>query len=122
MAGSRMVNKKNYKINININYFLFFNFLFFLKKRVQNSLQIFLRSIPIGTKFNLVSFGDKYESLFPSSREYDNNSFQTAIQHVNNMEANMGGTKILPPLKFILENPVDSNYPRQVFLLTDGGH
>ena len=33
----------------------------------------------------------------------------------------MGGTKILPALKFVLENPVDPKYPRQVFLLTDGG-
>jgi hypothetical protein len=37
------------------------------------------------------------------------------------MEANMGGTKILPALKFVLENPVEEKYPRQVFLLTDGG-
>ena len=32
----------------------------------------------------------------------------------------MGGTKILPPLQYILSRPFDPKYPRTIFLLTDG--
>lgn len=37
------------------------------------------------------------------------------------MSANMGGTEIFQPLQTILMEKVIEGYPRQVFLLTDGG-
>ena len=36
------------------------------------------------------------------------------------MEANLGGTEILNPLRNLLEQKPKENYPRQIFLLTDG--
>jgi hypothetical protein len=36
------------------------------------------------------------------------------------MAANLIGTKILPPLESILSQPVNPQFPRQVFCLTDG--
>lgn len=37
------------------------------------------------------------------------------------MSANMGGTEIYAPLMNLLNEKVIDGYPRQVFLLTDGG-
>ena len=37
------------------------------------------------------------------------------------MNADMGGTEIYDPLKKLLEEKVIEGYPRQIFLLTDGG-
>jgi hypothetical protein len=37
------------------------------------------------------------------------------------MGANFGGTNILEPLQEILNSPVNPEFPRQLFVLTDGG-
>ena len=39
---------------------------------------------------------------------------------VTKMQANLGGTEILQPLQFVLEQPVLAGLTRRVFLLTDG--
>lgn len=46
--------------------------------------------------------------------------FKKATAHAQSITANLGGTDVLTPLKGILNEPLDVNYPRQVFLLTDG--
>jgi hypothetical protein len=88
--------------------------------QTKNALQIFLRSLPVGTKFNIVGFGDTYEKLFPSSVFFDDRSLNTATNHVLNMQSNLIGTNILPPLRDILTREADPEFPRQVFCLTDG--
>lgn len=85
--------------------------------------------------FNIVGFGSGHQTLFPASVEYDAQSFKTASDHVSEMSgttlnsinfnlmtlsANMGGTEILAPLRAILSTKSNPDYPRQIFLLTDG--
>src|SRR5690606_9825868 len=43
-----------------------------------------------------------------------------ATEHVNSMKADLAGTDILPPLQRILGQPANPDYPRQIFVLTDG--
>ncbi len=88
-------------------------------RQVKAALQLMLRSFPAGSTFDLVSFGSKYESLFGAPVEYDEKTFVRASEAVEAFEANMGGTKLLEPLREILSRPA-SKYPRQVVLLTDG--
>ena len=45
----------------------------------------------------------RYESLFPESRSYDEASLAEASTHVAALDADLGGTEILPALKFVLE-------------------
>lgn len=40
--------------------------------------------------------------------------------HCETLQADLGGTEILEPLQDIFATPVDNEFPRQVFLLTDG--
>ena len=88
---------------------------------VRNALQLCLRSMTTGCRFNIVGFGSTYESLFSNgSRAYDQSSFEKATAHVAAMEADLGGTELLPALQSVLEQPVSAELPRQVVILTDG--
>ncbi|KAL6063824.1 von Willebrand factor A domain-containing protein 5A [Balamuthia mandrillaris] len=89
-------------------------------EQAKNALFLFLQSIPLGTRFNVVGFGSHFTQLFSESVEYNGDTLKKAIAHVKDMAANMGGTSILPPLQSILSTPPDPYYPRQVFVLTDG--
>jgi len=87
----------------------------------SKTLVLFLKTIPQGCFFNIVSFGDHYEPLFPSSVLCNHETVEQAIQFALALKANMGGTNLLPPLQFIFSQPVRfSGLSRQVFILTDG--
>jgi Ca-activated chloride channel family protein len=89
-------------------------------EQVRNALQLCLRSLVAGSSFNIVGFGSRFEALFDGSRSYDERSLATASQHVDGMDASLGGTEILPALEFVLGQPRSSERPLQVVVLTDG--
>ena len=89
-------------------------------EEVRNALQLCLRSLTPGCRFNIVGFGSEFESLFRSSRPYDQASLADATAHVQRLDATLGGTEILSPLEFVLRQPVSADLPRQVVILTDG--
>ena len=86
----------------------------------RETLILFLKSIPPGCSFNIIGFGDDYESLFSSSVPYNQENLDRAIQHAERVDADLGGTELLPPLKFIFGQPLLEGLPRQVLVLTDG--
>eukprot|EP00347_Sterkiella_histriomuscorum_P017977 403347255 len=90
-----------------------------IKLAVQ-ALQLFLHSLPMGCKFNVVSFGSNYTKLFEESQEYDDESLERAIEQIGKFDANMGGTELFQPVQDILSQPCDPNLPRHLYLLTDG--
>ncbi|KAL5473244.1 hypothetical protein EMCRGX_G027701 [Ephydatia muelleri] len=89
-------------------------------KSARETLILFLKSIPPGCSFNVIGFGSNYESLFPSSVPYNQENLDRAIQHAEHVEADLGGTELLPPLRFIFGQRLLEGLPRQVFVLTDG--
>jgi Ca-activated chloride channel family protein len=89
-------------------------------EEVRNTLQLCLRSMIPGCRFNIVGFGSRFESLFPEGRLYDDASLSAASSHVANLDANLGGTEMLPALTFVLEQRGSQSMPRQVVVLTDG--
>lgn len=89
-------------------------------EEVRNALQLCLRSMIAGCRFNIVGFGSSYEALFTETRAYDQASLEAANKHVTEMRANLGGTEILPALSFVLEQPRHGELSRQVVVLTDG--
>lgn len=86
----------------------------------RNALQLALRSLRPGCVFNIVGFGSTFQALFPESRPYDEQSLGEATRHVRGLEADLGGTEILPALEHVLEAPPRAGLPRQVLVLTDG--
>lgn len=43
-----------------------------------------------------------------------------ACESIKKIRADMGGTNLLPPLKWALRQPIQRGHPRLLFLLTDG--
>ncbi|KAI9667016.1 MAG: hypothetical protein M1829_005623 [Trizodia sp. TS-e1964] len=84
-----------------------------------SALKVFLKSLPVGVKFNICSFGSGYSFLWPRSKSYDETSLSHAIQHVETFNANMGGTEMFQPIKATIENRY-KDMDLDVMLLTDG--
>ncbi|CAI5693937.1 unnamed protein product [Oreochromis niloticus] len=86
----------------------------------RDTLLLLLKSLPMGCYFNIYSFGSGYEHIFPKSVEYSQQTMEEALKTVEQMQANLGGTEILQPLKHIYSQPCIPNQPRQLFVFTDG--
>uniref|UniRef100_A0A672HYC8 von Willebrand factor A domain-containing protein 5A-like n=1 Tax=Salarias fasciatus TaxID=181472 RepID=A0A672HYC8_SALFA len=86
----------------------------------KETLLLLLKSLPMDCYFNIYSFGSRYEHIFPKSVEYSQQTMEEALKRVGTMEADLGGTQILEPLKHIYEQPCIPSQPRQLFVFTDG--
>ncbi|XP_054466847.1 von Willebrand factor A domain-containing protein 5A-like [Anoplopoma fimbria] len=86
----------------------------------RDTLLLLLKSLPVGCYFNIYSFGSNFEHIFPKSVEYSQETMEEALEKVDKMEADLGGTEILEPLKHIYSQPCIPNQPRQIFVFTDG--
>jgi len=90
-------------------------------KQAIDALIIFISSLPIGSKFNILSFGTNYQFLFEKSVDYTNDTKNEAIKQVSAYKANLGGTNIEEPLVVIASKSLlDSINERVLILLTDG--
>ncbi|OMJ93221.1 hypothetical protein SteCoe_3795 [Stentor coeruleus] len=82
---------------------------------------LFLKSLPVNSRFNVVSFGSGYQMMFSCSQQSCSDIVGDAIEKIKKFSADMGGTELLQPLQFLFAMPGDNIYPRVFFLLTDGG-
>nr|XP_055048935.1 von Willebrand factor A domain-containing protein 5A-like isoform X2 [Misgurnus anguillicaudatus] len=86
----------------------------------KETLLLLLKSLPMGCYFNIYGFGSNFESFFPQSVVYNQDTMDQAMKKVNKMTADMGGTEILQPLEHIYSQPCYPEHPRQLFVFTDG--
>lgn len=88
---------------------------------VVDALKVFLKSLPIGIKFNIRSFGSRHSFLFDKSRTYDESSLWAAMNHIEprKFQANYGGTEMLSAVQDVLQRRYE-DIPLEVMLLTDG--
>ncbi|KAI2654016.1 von Willebrand factor A domain-containing protein 5A [Labeo rohita] len=86
----------------------------------RDTLLLLLKSLPMGCYFNIYGFGSHFESFFPQSVVYNEDTMDEALKRVKSMNADMGGTEILQPLKHIYSQPCYPDHPRQLFIFTDG--
>jgi len=89
---------------------------------VRDALQIMVRSLPSnGTTFNMFSFGDSCNSLWPTSQAYDAASVDIATRYIDAMDANYGGTQIASAFEHVFKTlDTMAGRPISVFILTDG--
>ena len=74
-------------------------------EKAKEALDLFIRSLPVGCHFSVISFGSKYTTLAldKSARpiiEYNEKSKAKALEEINAFSANHGGTNIKNPLMF----------------------
>jgi len=81
---------------------------------------LFLKSLPPRSCFNIVSFGAKFEFLNSEPIFYNSKNVEKVISRISRFEANMGGTNIYNPLFEIFKKEPRKDFPRSIFLLTDG--
>ncbi|KAB5559754.1 von Willebrand factor type A domain-containing protein [Coniochaeta sp. 2T2.1] len=87
---------------------------------LKAALQIFLKSLPLGVKFNICSFGSRHELLSGTgSVSYDASSVDKATKYVEGFAANFGGTEMYRPLEDIIQKR-HKDMDLEIFLLTDG--
>lgn len=84
-----------------------------------SALKVFLKSLPVGVKFNICSFGSRYSFLWPKSQAYSRDSVDEALAHVETFRADYGGTETFKALEATIENRY-TDLPCEVMLLTDG--
>ncbi len=89
-------------------------------EQVRNALQICLRSLESGCRFNIVGFGSTFESLFSECQPYDERSLAEASAYVAALDATLGGTEILPALESVLEQAMRRERVVQLVVMTDG--
>ncbi|KAF5248428.1 hypothetical protein FANTH_5926 [Fusarium anthophilum] len=86
---------------------------------LKTALQIFLKSLPIGVKFNICSFGSHFSFLWDRSQSYSQETLDKAVQHVETFDSDYGGTEMYQPFEATFQKRYkDMNL--EVFLLTDG--
>ena len=85
------------------------------------ALALFIRSIPPNSKFNIISFGSSYVSMYPSSIEFNNANMEDALNRISSFGADLGGTELYAPIQYVLTQSYDHKCPKNVFVLTDGG-
>lgn len=83
------------------------------------ALEVFLKSLPIGIHFNIVSFGSRSTSLWPRSKICDRENLEEALKYTKKIKADMGGTEVLSALRNAVANRYQDKVP-EVLLLTDG--
>ncbi|XP_042636200.1 von Willebrand factor A domain-containing protein 5B1 [Orycteropus afer afer] len=87
---------------------------------VKDAMLVALKSLLPACLFNVIGFGSTFKTLFPSSQTYNEENLALACDNIQRMRADMGGTNILAPLKWIIRQPVHQGHPRLLFLITDG--
>jgi hypothetical protein len=89
----------------------------------KEAMLLFIRSLPVGSHFNIIRFGSHFEIHFKNeilTVVYDEQTAKQAENLTRSMSANFGGTELLEPLKHLKDHPPIKGRSRQIFLLTDG--
>ena len=90
---------------------------------VSEALILFLKSLPAGSYYQIIGFGSNFKKYDDIPKEYTHENINNSIEFIKTLDANLGGTNIYKPLKYIFSsNEIYDKIklPRNIFLLTDG--
>lgn len=87
----------------------------------KQSLIYFLKSLQEnGSKFNIISFGNDFYTLFKKSQLVNDENINLTLNFVKNFDADIGGTEIKKALDYIHLNLAERDLSNRVFVMTDG--
>ena len=84
-----------------------------------SAMKVFVKSLPVGVKFNICSFGSSHSFLWPTSQSYTKETLAQATNHINTFAADFGGTETLSAIQGTIRKRY-GDIPLEVILLTDG--
>ena len=70
-------------------------------RTANEALIMFLKSMPVDSYFNIVSFGSKYKFMYEKSQPYTEDILEKTIAEVEKFKANFMMTEIHAPLQKI---------------------
>ncbi len=89
-------------------------------EQAKKALEVFLRGLGDLTLFNMYRFGSTYDSVWPHSVPYNEKNLTGALIRLSTVEADLGGTELLAPLREIYSQPPAEGFQRNLILITDG--
>ena len=89
-------------------------------EHARKCLKHLVECVPDNCYFNVIGFGSSFEKSFQKSTKKTKESLRESFSWISGIEANLGGTELVQPLREILTSKHIRGYPRQVFVLTDG--
>ncbi|CZT12887.1 related to Vault poly[ADP-ribose] polymerase [Rhynchosporium agropyri] len=84
-----------------------------------SAMNVLLKSMPTGVKFNICSFGSTSSFLWEKSQSYTKETLDHASRHVKMFSANFGGTETFGAIKATIKRRW-SDLPLELILVTDG--
>jgi cobalamin biosynthesis protein CobT len=84
-------------------------------EKAGKCLDIFIRSLPQQSFFNVIRFGTSFTPLFKQSQEYSRDSTSKALQLAKDIAADMRDNNLKDTLNFIYKSPMKGKGVRQVF-------
>lgn len=92
---------------------------------LKDALRLFVTSLPASgnTVFNFISFGSDFSRMWSKSLPLTEESFNNAQKYIDSIDADMGGTEILAPLKSAVKSRSTDrkqDFETEIILLTDG--
>ena len=86
----------------------------------KEALKLFIQSLPSDCLFNIFSFGTSMKQMYKESQSYTKDIINKTLAEIDMMQADMGGTNMLAPVSSALKAKLDTKYPKNIFILTDG--
>src|SRR5439155_2011699 len=83
------------------------------------ALELCLRSLNPGNRFNICRFGSRFEMMSSEPVVYSQSSLSLALRYISRSE-HFGGTEIMGPLQAIFSAKPQAAKPRNLIVLTDG--
>lgn len=88
---------------------------------LRDALNEVVTQLPASSMFNLTSFGSEYAMFKPSLFEVRGTARRGLRQYIDSMQADMGGTEVIPALLATVKAlPDQPDCAQQVLLITDG--
>jgi len=89
-------------------------------RQAQRAAQLFVRSLPAGSKFNVIGFGTNFESVFANAASANNPAdISNALAKIGSWGASLGGTNLAGPLRAAIA-AAETTDNGIVLLVTDG--
>ena len=88
---------------------------------IKESCVLFLKSLPHNSYFNVVTFTNDFQSLYPTSQVYSQNALDTAVSFIMSLVFGAAKSGVLHlPLKWLFKQESLDHKPKQIFILTPG--